>query len=101
METVDLERELRQADLKVVSARIRKARREAVIEGEAEPVRLSHDTLVARMGRSSRQHLILLERGEHRPGIELLTAIAEATGHAVEWFVNPDLDPSPFQEAAA
>jgi transcriptional regulator with XRE-family HTH domain len=99
MSTIDLDRERRQADLRLIAARIRRARREAVVEGET--VKLSHDELVARMGRSSRQHLILLERGEHRPSLELLTAIAEATGHTVEWFLDPDLDPSPFQEEAA
>jgi transcriptional regulator with XRE-family HTH domain len=99
MSATDVERELRQADLRLVSSRIRRARREAVVEGET--VKLSHDELIARMGRSSRQHLILLERGEHRPRLELLSAIAEATGRTVEWFLDPDLDPSPFQEEAA
>ena len=99
MSTTDLQKELRQADLRLVASRIRKARREAVIGGEV--VKLSHDALVERMGRSSRQHLILLERGEHRPTLELLGAIAEATGRTVEWFVDPDLDPSPFQKEAA
>lgn len=30
----------------------------------------------------------------------MLTKIAEATGRSVEWFLDPDLDPSPFQEVA-
>ncbi len=99
MSTTDLERDRRQADLRLIASRIRKARREAVISGET--VKLSHDELVARMGRSSRQHLILLERGDHRPSLELLTRIAEATGRQVEWFLDPELDPSPFPGESA
>ncbi len=99
MSTTDLERDRRQADLRLIASRIRKARREAVIAGET--VKLSHDELVARMGRSSRQHLILLERGDHRPSLELLTRIAEATGRQVEWFLDPELDPSPFPGESA
>lgn len=99
MSKLDAEKELRQADLRFVASRIRRARREAVIAGET--VKLSHDDLVARMGRSSRQHLIVLERGDSRPRLETLTAIAEATGRPVEWFLDPDLDPSPFPDEIA
>lgn len=49
-------------------------------------------------GGASRQHLIKLEAGKHRPGPEMLARYAEATGKPVEWFVDPDLDPSPFPE---
>ena len=89
---------LRQADLRLVAARIRRARREALIQGKT--VKLSHDELVDRMGTSSRQHIISLEQAKHRPGFELLSKIAEATGRQVEWFLDPEIEPSPFQEAA-
>ena len=51
------------------------------------------------MGGVTRQHLIKLERGLHRPGADMLTRYAEATGRQVEWFLDPELDPSPFPEA--
>jgi transcriptional regulator with XRE-family HTH domain len=73
-----------------VATRIRRARREAS---------LSLDYLAVQVG-SSRQHLIRLEQGRHRPRVDMLTRIAEATGRQVEWFLDPDLDPSPFQEAS-
>lgn len=76
----------------LIASRIRRARREAG---------LSHDVLGERMGGVTRQHLIKLEKARHRPGAAMLTRIAEATGRSVEWFLDPDLDPSPFQEAAA
>jgi transcriptional regulator with XRE-family HTH domain len=53
------------------------------------------------MGGVTRQHLIKLEKAQHRPGAEMLTRIAEATGRQVEWFLDPDIEPSPFQEEAA
>ena len=41
-------------------------------------------------------HLIKLEKGDHRPTIEMLARIAEATGRDLRWFVDPEVDPSPF-----
>ena len=82
--------ELRQADLRLIASRLRRARREA---------QLSLDALAEQVG-SSRQHLIALEKARHRPRLEMLTRIAEATGRQVEWFLDPDVEPSPFQEAA-
>jgi transcriptional regulator with XRE-family HTH domain len=79
------------APLKLIAGRIRRARREAD---------LSLDRLGELAG-TSRHHLIRLEKGIHRPRPEMLTRIAEATGRQVEWFLDPDLEPSPFQEAAA
>ena len=81
---------LREAPLRLIAGRIRRARR----EGD-----LSLDKLAELVG-SSRQHLISLEKSKHRPRLEMLTKIAEATGRQVEWFLDPDLEPSPFQEAA-
>lgn len=86
----DLREQIRRAPLELVAARIRRARRLAG---------LSHDSIAERMGGgASRQHLIKLEAGKHRPGPEMLARYAEATGKPVEWFVDPDLDPSPFPE---
>lgn len=81
---------IQDAPLKLIAARIRRARREAD---------LSLDRLGEAVG-SSRHHLIRLEKGIHRPRLEMLTRIAEATGRQVEWFLDPELEPSPFQEAA-
>src|SRR6476646_4289124 len=47
--------------------------------------KLSHDRLGAAVG-TSRQHLIRLEQGWHRPGEELLARIAEATGRPLHFF---------------
>ena len=78
---------LRDAPLKLIAARIRRARNESG---------MSHDRLGEKVG-TSRQHLINLEKGRHRPRLEMLTGIAEATGRDLEWFLNPEIDPSPFQ----
>jgi transcriptional regulator with XRE-family HTH domain len=52
---------------------------------------LSHDKLGAVVG-TSRQHLIRLEKGWHRPSPELLARIADATGQPVESFASDDDD---------
>jgi transcriptional regulator with XRE-family HTH domain len=91
IETGELQEKIRLAPGLLIAARIRTARREA---------NLSHDALGERMGGVTRQHLIKLEKAKHRPGARMLTRIAEATGRPVEWFLDPDVDPSPFQEAA-
>lgn len=82
----------RDAPLPLIAARIRRARK---------GLALSHDALGERMGGVSRQHLIKLEKGLHRPSIEMLERIAEATGREVDWFLDPALDPSPFPAEAA
>jgi len=84
-------RQIHDAPLRLIAARIRKARREAD---------LTLDGLGEIVG-TSRHHLIRLEKARHRPRLEMLTKIAEATGRSVEWFLDPDVDPSPFQEEAA
>lgn len=84
-------RQIHDAPLKLIAARIRKARREAD---------LTLDALGETVG-TSRHHLIRLEKGQHRPRLEMLSKIAEATGRHVEWFLDPDLDPSPFQDEEA
>lgn len=53
------------------------------------------------MGGVTRQHLIKLEKGLHRPGLEMLQRIADATGRPVEFFLVEGDDPNPFQAEAA
>ena len=59
---------------------------------------ISHDHLGDLMGGVTRQHLIKLEGGRHRPRLEMLNRIAEATGLSVDWFLDPEVDPSPFPD---
>jgi len=53
------------------------------------------------MGGVFRQTLIKWEKAKHRPTLDMLTRYAEATGRQVEWFLDPDLEPSPFPEERA
>ena len=87
----ELQNRIRLTAGQLIGSRIRRARRDA---------NLSHDQLGRAMGGVTRQHLIKLEQAKHRPGAAMLTLIAEATGRPVEWFLDPDTDPSPFPEAA-
>lgn len=89
-----LQERIRRAPADLVAARIRRARR------TSDDVRTLDQLAIA--VESSRQHLIKLEKGQHRPRAEMLSKIAEATRRQVEWFLDPDLDPSPFphEEAA-
>ncbi len=88
----ELQERIRLAAGPLIAARIRRARRESG---------LSHDRLGEAIGGVTRQHLIKLEKAQHRPRAEMLTKIAEATGRQVEWFLDPDIDPSPFPDEAA
>ena len=88
---IELEERIKNAPLALIAARIKRARKEKGI---------SHDRL-AESAATSRQHLIKLEKGKHRPRPEMLTRIADATGREIDWFVDPDLDPSPFPDAKA
>ena len=88
---LSFEERVRNAPLALIAARIKRARKD---EG------LSHDRLAA-SARTSRQHLIKLEKGKHRPRPDMLVRISEATGREIDWFVDPDLDPSPFPAEAA
>lgn len=83
---------LRDAPLPLIAARIKRARK---------TLDISHDQLGERMGGVFRQTLIRLEQGKNRPRIETLIRLAEATGRDPRWFVDQELDPSPFQEADA
>jgi transcriptional regulator with XRE-family HTH domain len=86
--TVDHEELLRNAPLPFVAARIKRARKSAG---------LSHDRLGERCG-MYRANLIKLEQGRHRPRLATLERIAEATGRSVDWFLDPEVDPSPFPD---
>lgn len=90
--TADLETLLRNAPLPLIAARVKRARKTAG---------LSHDRLGELAGGIYRQNLIKLEKGSHRPRLSTLTRIAEATGRDVRWFLDPEEDPSPFQDVAA
>jgi len=83
--TEELQEQIKRASLPVLAARIREARLEFG----------SHDKLAAEIG-TNRQHLIKLEQAKHRPRPAMLLLIAEATGRSVDWFLDSEVDPSPF-----
>lgn len=83
-----LQERIRLAPGLLIAARIRRARK---------TMDLSHDKFGALAG-TSRQHLIKLEKGLHRPGPEMLLRISEASGRVVDWFLDPEMDPSPFPD---
>jgi transcriptional regulator with XRE-family HTH domain len=87
-----LQERIRLAPGALIAARIRRARKEA---------ELSHDRLGGLIGGVTRQHIIKLEKATHRPRAEMLTKIAEATGRDIDWFLDPDVDPSPFPDEQA
>lgn len=87
-----LQEKIRLAPGALIAARIKRARRDA---------RLSHDKLGEVIGGVSRQHLIKLEQAKHRPRADMLQRIAEATGREVDWFLDPEMDPSPFPDGEA
>jgi transcriptional regulator with XRE-family HTH domain len=90
----ELQERIRLAPGKLIAARIKRARETAGPDG----TRLSHDRFGDLLGGVTRQHLIKLEKAQHRPKAEMLTKIAEATGREVDWFLDPAMDPSPFPE---
>lgn len=89
--TQDLHERIRLAPLPLIAGRIRRARR---------TLGLSHDQFGERAGGLTRQHLIKLEQAKHRPRPEMLLRIAEASGREVDWFLDPEMDPSPFPNDA-
>ena len=93
-----LQERIQDAPKQLIAARIKRARREPLTpEGDpAEP--LTHDELGSRIGGVTRQHLIKLEKGMHRPRAAMLLRIAEATCRPTDWFVDPEVDPSPFPD---
>jgi transcriptional regulator with XRE-family HTH domain len=87
---------LRNAPLPFIAARIRRARRTAGPNATA----LSHDKFCARTEGLHRANLIGLEKGNHRPRLSTLLRVADAAGRDPRWFVDPEVDPSPFQDEA-
>lgn len=85
--TLELQERIRLAPGQLIATRIKRARKTAG---------LSHDRLGDLCGGVSRQHLIKLEQAKHRPRAEMLTRIADATSREVDWFLDPEVDPSPF-----
>jgi transcriptional regulator with XRE-family HTH domain len=54
------------------------------------------------MGGVTRQHLIKLEKGRHRPGLEMLNRLSEALGKPVEYFLVEEAgEPNPFPAEAS
>ena len=89
----ELQESIRLAPGRLIAQRIRRARRD---------VKMTHDALGEAIGGVTRQHLIKLEKAQHRPRAEMLTKIAAATGKPVEYFlVEESGEPNPFPEEAA
>lgn len=87
-----VEKLLREAPLKLIAARIRRARRDAG---------LTLDGMAGVIG-TSRHHLIRLEKPLHRPRIDMLTAIAGATNKPLDFFLVEEAgEPNPFPDEAA
>jgi transcriptional regulator with XRE-family HTH domain len=84
---IDLQERIRLAPGALIAARIKRARK---------TLGISHDRLGELCGGVSRQHLIKLEQAKHRPRAEMLAKIANATGRDIDWFLDPEVDPSPF-----
>ena len=84
----DLVALLRDAPLPLIAARMKRARKEA---------NLTHDEAGARMG-MVRQQIIKLEKGANRPRLGTLLRVAEGYGRDARWFVDPEVDPSPFPD---
>jgi transcriptional regulator with XRE-family HTH domain len=87
IENEELQERIRVAPGQLIATRIKRARKTA---------ELTLDHLGEQCGGVTRQHLIKLEKGIHRPRAAMLTRIAEATGRDIDWFLDPSIDPSPF-----
>lgn len=48
-----------------------------------------------------RANLIGYEQGRTRPQLDSLLRLAEALERPAEWFVDPEVDPSPFPDNEA
>jgi transcriptional regulator with XRE-family HTH domain len=93
-EIAELQERIRLAPGQLIATRIKRARRTA----RPLPPVLTLDQLGELCGGVTRQHLIKLEKGLHRPRAAMLLRIAEATGREVDWFLDPAIDPSPFPD---
>lgn len=92
METMEVRGRIQELPRKVIAARIRRARRDA-------DVSLDH---VAEKAGTSRQHLINLEKGRHRPRPEMLERIADALNTPLEDFLVEEVqEPGSFLDGEA
>jgi transcriptional regulator with XRE-family HTH domain len=88
-EIAELQERIRIAPGQLLATRVKRSRKTA---------KLTLDQLGVLCGGVTRQHLIKLEKGRHRPRAAMLLRIAEATGREVDWFLDPAIDPSPFPD---
>lgn len=79
---------LRDAPLPLIAARMKRARKESG---------LTHDEAGERMG-MVRQQIIKLEQGKNRPRLATLLRVAAGYDRDARWFVDPEVDPSPFPD---
>lgn len=91
MSVAEFRDRVREAPLKMIAARIKRARKEAD--------EMTLDVLAGKAF-TSRQHLISLEKGKHRPRPEMLMKIAEATGKPLDFFVDAEAVDNPFPDDA-
>lgn len=93
MTTEELSREIQNAPLRLIAGRIKQARK-----ASTSP---TLDQLAEDVG-TSRHHLIRLEGARHRPRVEMLQRIAEATDKPLEFFLVEEAgEPNPFPDEAA
>jgi transcriptional regulator with XRE-family HTH domain len=86
-----LQERIRLAPWDLIGQRIKEARLTAKAGGL-----LTLDELGNALGGVTRQHLIKLEKGQHKPRASMLLRLSEALGRSVDWFLDPD-DPTPFR----
>lgn len=84
----DLELLLRDAPLPLIAARMKRARKDAGLTHDAAGERVEPPMV--------RQQIIKLEQGKNRPRLATLVRVAEAYEREPRWFVDPEVDPSPF-----
>jgi transcriptional regulator with XRE-family HTH domain len=90
--TTQLSREIQNAPLRLIAGRIKQARKGSVHH--------TLDDLAEQVG-TSRHHLIRLEGAKHRPRVEMLQRIADATERPIEFFLVEEAgEPNPFPDAA-
>jgi transcriptional regulator with XRE-family HTH domain len=91
--TEELSREIQNAPLRLIAGRIKQARKASQTP--------TLDQLAEQVG-TSRHHLIRLEGAKHRPRVEMLQRIAEATEKPLDFFLLEAAgDPNPFPADAA
>lgn len=92
MSTTEVRGKIQDAPLRMIASRIKRARKDSG---------LSHDKIAEKAG-TSRQHLISLEKGLHRPRPEMLERIANALDKPLDFFLVPGAgEPGPFLDEEA